>query len=124
MTVLVDSNVCIDHLRELPSARALIRRLRRRGPVRASILTRAELRAGSQGRSSETEELIEALVWEPVTEDVADRAGELVRTYRPSHPGIGLIDFLVAATADVLGLELVTRNVRHFPMFPDLEPPY
>ncbi|MBV8928306.1 MAG: VapC toxin family PIN domain ribonuclease, partial [Mycobacteriaceae bacterium] len=37
---------------------------------------------------------------------------------------IGLGDYLVAATADVKGLELATLNVRHFPMYENLQPPF
>jgi predicted nucleic acid-binding protein len=31
---------------------------------------------------------------------------------------------VIAATAEQLGLPLATLNVRHFPMFPELEPAY
>ena len=31
---------------------------------------------------------------------------------------------LVAATAERLGADLLTRNRKHFPMFPDLREPY
>lgn len=33
-------------------------------------------------------------------------------------------DLAIAATAIHTGSRLLTRNVRHYPMFPDLEPPY
>jgi hypothetical protein len=47
-----------------------------------------------------------------------------MRTYRRSHDGIGPGDYLVAAVAEVNGLELATLNVRHFPLFPGLAPPF
>jgi hypothetical protein len=59
-----------------------------------------------------------------INERTAWRAAELMRTYRRSHGGIGLGDFLVAATAEVEGCELATLNVRHFPMFEGLQPPF
>jgi predicted nucleic acid-binding protein len=34
------------------------------------------------------------------------------------------MEYLIAATAEVHRADLLTRNVRHFPMFPDLEPPF
>jgi len=40
------------------------------------------------------------------------------------HSGIGLGDYLIAATADVKGYRLATLNVRHFPMFTILRPPF
>lgn len=41
-----------------------------------------------------------------------------------ANPGIGLGDYLVAATATTEGLQLVTLNVRHFPMFAELQAPF
>jgi predicted nucleic acid-binding protein len=55
---------------------------------------------------------------------VAWRAAELMRTHRRSHAGIGLGDYLVAATAQIEGCDLATLNIRHFPMFPGLQPPF
>ena len=51
-------------------------------------------------------------------------AGELGRACRRSHHGIGTVDLVIAATVQELGLELATGNVKHFPMFPGLRPPY
>ena len=61
---------------------------------------------------------------EPVTEVIARRAGELTRRFRASHPAIGLGDYLIAATAEVNGMELATLSVRHFPMVAGLRPPF
>jgi predicted nucleic acid-binding protein len=60
----------------------------------------------------------------PVSDRIAWRAAELLGTYRQSHAGIGLGDYLVAAAAQIEGCELATLNVRHFPMFPALQPPF
>jgi hypothetical protein len=43
-----------------------------------------------------------------VTEQVAWRAATLTQKYRRSHSGIGLGDYLIAATALTEGLELAT----------------
>ena len=48
----------------------------------------------------------------------------LARRYRPMYAGIDDADYLIAATALVIDAELLTTNVRHFPMYEDLEPPY
>src|SRR5699024_7129506 len=68
--------------------------------------------------------LLSSLYVLSATERIGWRAAELMRTYRRSHSGIGLGDYLVAATADVEGLRLATLNVRHFPMFPGLRPAF
>jgi predicted nucleic acid-binding protein len=59
-----------------------------------------------------------------VTEQAAWRAATLIQEYHRSHPGIGLGDYLIAATALTEGLELAMLNVRHYPMFPELARPF
>jgi predicted nucleic acid-binding protein len=59
-----------------------------------------------------------------VGEQAAWRAAMLIREYRRSHSGIGLGDYLIAATVLTEGLELATLNVRHYPMFPGLVRPF
>ena len=55
--------------------------------------------------------------------DIANLAGEYIRRYGPSH-GTDAIDALIAATAKLHGVGLVTLNLKHFPMFPGLTRPY
>lgn len=123
--ILVDTDVLIAHLRGLDQARTWLREARTAGPLAVSVVTVTEITGGM--RSAERREvwgLLASLRAEPVTELVARRGGELMRQYRRSHQGVGLADFLIAATADVRGLALATLNVRHFPMFADLRPPF
>jgi predicted nucleic acid-binding protein len=68
--------------------------------------------------------LLAALRTEPVTDQVARRAGALMREYRRSHTGIGLGDYLIAATVLEHGMDLATLNVRHFPMIDGLSAPF
>jgi len=58
------------------------------------------------------------------SEQVAWRAAQLMREHHRSHSGIGLGDYLIAATALTEGLELATLNIRHYPMFPGLARPF
>ena len=73
---------------------------------------------------STLESFCAALVWVPVNRDVARVGGELARRYRASHGGIEDVDYLIAATALLLDAELLTTNVKHFPMLEDLQPAY
>jgi predicted nucleic acid-binding protein len=125
IVMLVDSDVLIAHLRGLGAARDWLIGARKNGPLAISVVSIAELVGGM--RSVERREawrLLSSFRAEPATEIIARRAGEMMRRYRCSHTGIGLGDYLVAATADVKGLQLATLNVRHFPMFKDLRPPF
>jgi predicted nucleic acid-binding protein len=55
---------------------------------------------------------------------VSSLAADLGRRFRSSHGALSVADLLIAATAHVLQLPLATLNVRDFPMFPGLAPPY
>lgn len=123
---LLDTTVAVDHLRGVAKATALLRGLIEADePLAASEVVRFELLAGV--RESELEALerfFDALAWIPVDETVSRIAGALARAHRRAHSGIGAADYLIAATALALDAELLTTNVRHYPMLPDLRPPY
>ncbi len=123
--ILVDSDILIAHLRGVEAARRWLMETRREGPLALSVVSIAELAGGM--RSAERREvwrLLASFRAEPVTEVIARRAGDFGRQFRRSHSGIGLGDYLIAATADVKGYRLATLNVRHFPMISDLQPPF
>jgi hypothetical protein len=123
---LLDTTVAIDHLRGAHPARELLRGLTRaRTEVGASELVRFELHAGvREDEISDLRDFSATLLWVPVDRDVARMGGALARRFRPSHSGIEDVDYLIAATALVLDAELLTTNVKHFPMFEGLQPAY
>jgi predicted nucleic acid-binding protein len=90
-----------------------------------SELTRTELLRGTRsGERRATETLMAMIRWIPVDETISRRAGDLGRRYRRSHAALGLADLVIAATAEEVDAALATSNVRHFPMFKGLKPPY
>ena len=120
---LFDTDVLIEHLRGNSEATSLVTEEASVGQAACSVLTRFELLAGMRLQErSQIRSLLDSLVNLEATLDVATRAGEWARTYRRSHPDISSIDYLIAATAEVHGADLLTRNVKQFPMFPGLEP--
>lgn len=120
---LFDSDVLIDHLRGNAAATALVIAAIEAADGACSVLTRFELVAGMRSHErSAIGALLDALANIPVTVEIASLAGQWARTYRRSHADVGAVDFLIAASADYLEAELLTRNVKHFPMFPDLVP--
>jgi predicted nucleic acid-binding protein len=91
-----------------------------------SVCTLAELRFGiaSMARGRRRDKLDQWLRMDlparfdrrivPIDAAIADAWGEIqARTARKGH-AIGTMDALIAATAEVYGLTLVTRNTRHF----------
>lgn len=124
MTSLVDTSVLIDHLRGDAAAYAALRSAREAGALHASEITRVEVLAGMRPREQDrTLMLLGSLTWHPVTSHLAEVAGELGRRWLRSHR-LDAADLVIAATAIDTGSDLLTRNVQHFPMFPDLTAPY
>ena len=123
---VLDTSVAVDHLRGAQPAVDLLDRLNdEEEALFASEVVRFELLAGVREDEVETlEQFLSALSWAPVDEAVTRTAGSLARRFRRAHSGIDDADYLIAATALVLDAELLTTNVRHFPMLADLRPAY
>jgi predicted nucleic acid-binding protein len=125
VTVVVDTSVLIDYLRGHAGAAKVLEQERGIGPLHASEISRLEVLAGMRPSEEDaTRLLLSTLIWHPVDEGVAELAGELGREWLPSHRSIDSADLAIAGTVLRLGAELMTRNVKHFPMFPNLTVPY
>jgi predicted nucleic acid-binding protein len=124
--IVLDTSVLIDNLRGVPAAAVALDDAEAAGHrLAASVLTKVELLSGMRAHEKRaTRELVDALNWVPVSDEIADRAGAHARSHRRSHPGIGVVDVVIAATAEHLGAALWTHNLRHYPMFPELIAPY
>ena len=120
---LFDSTVLIAHLRGVPDGTALLHEAVQAQEATCSVLSRVEIEGGMRsGERPAVARLFGVVRTEAVTDTIARRAGEHVRAFRRSHPGIEITDYVIAATVEVLGAELLTLNVKHFPMFPGLTP--
>ena len=124
--ILIDSDVLLEHLRGKAAARDWLLETRQSsGPLAISVVSLTEIAGGM--RSPERREvmrLLGSMQRFEVTQQVAWRAATLMQEYRRPHSGIGLGDYLIAATALTEGLEIATLNIRHYPMFPDLARPF
>ena len=121
--ILLDTDVIVDFLRGYPDAIVFINN--NYDSILLSSIVVAELYAGVKG-SSELEildDFISICQIVPVTEAIARIGGFHKRDYSGSH-GIGLADAIIAATAQIIDVELKTLNVRHYPMLRNLKPPY
>jgi len=123
VSIVFDTSVLIDVLRNEPAALDFVRGV---DDVPAcSEMTRIEIVRGlrSAERTS-AERLFQTMRWIPVDEPISRRAGELGRRWDRHRPGISIADLVIAATTEELDAQLATTNVRHFPMFESLRPPY
>jgi tRNA(fMet)-specific endonuclease VapC len=125
---LLDTNVLSEVIKKRPSERVLARlRVAPATGLATSAICVMELRFGA-ARVPASREL-----WTRVTRDVltlvrilplgadeAVRAGELLAALESTGESIGVEDILIAATAQVHDLVLVTRNERLFSRVQDL----
>ena len=124
MKALFDSTVLIAHLRGDHRARDLLLSMPRAERC-ISVLTGFEIEGGM--RSAERNHvaaLLSTMRKLPVSDAVARRAAIHLRRFRRSHVGIDVLDYLIAATAELHEAQLETLNITHFPMFPDLRAPW
>jgi hypothetical protein len=121
MSVLVDTDILVDHLRGEGRARRFLKKIEENDMEGYfSTITEAELFAGKSMDSKETRRRVSALLGimrrVPVNSPIARKAGEIKRLY-----GTPLPDAIIAASALALKAKLATRNVRHFKRIRGLE---
>lgn len=119
MNAVVDTNILIDYLNGWEEAR---RELDSFDAIYISLLSWMEILVGaSEGdEESEIREFLRRFRVHPVAEGVAERVVEIRRRDK-----IRLPDAIIWATAQHLGLLLVTRNTRDFPAnHPGVRIPY
>ena len=115
----------IDYLRGHQGTADVLETERVLAPLHASEMTRLEVLAGMRPNvEAGTRALLATLIWRPVNAEVAEAAGALGRQRLPSHHTIDGADLAIAATAIRFQARLLTLNLRHFPMFPNLRRPY
>lgn len=121
--MILDSCILIDISRERQPALEYVTALAEIPSV--SVLTVTEVMRGVR-RDKEARILGDIFAkWSvlPVTFEIASLAAEYLRIHAPSH-GVDIVDAVIAATAQAHELELITLNLKHFPMFPGLVRPY
>lgn len=123
VSLLLDSCIIIDILRRHPQAVDLFKGLMAKPMI--SVVTITELRSGQRGDRDRRliDDVLSSSDILDVDQGVAEIAGQLMQSFRRSH-ALETADALIAATAIHYSLELVTLNIKHFPMFPALQRPY
>ena len=122
--ILFDTTILIAHLRGDGRATAALS-TQPRSERLASVLSRTEVEGGMRsGERRDVSALFGTLTLVPVSDAIARRAGEHLRSFRRSHVGIDLVDYIIGATAELHSADLATLNVKHFPMFEGLRPAY
>jgi predicted nucleic acid-binding protein len=121
--MILDSCILIDVSRENPAALGFTSSLQ----AVPSISTLTVLEVSRGVRSAKEKALFDQIFEEwtiiPVTLEISLLAATFIKTYHASHR-VDTVDAVIAATAQLHNLSLITLNLKHFPMFPGLARPY
>lgn len=121
--ILLDTSVIIDFLRTQDKENTLLfTLLSRRYRLCVSIITHTELYAGrsvwdkdKKEARNELQTLLSGIQLFPLGRRVSKKAGEIRAKY-----GVNLLDAIIAASAIVWNIELVTLNTKDFEMIAGL----
>ena len=127
MPYLIDSNLVIEHLAEMPEASQFLDRFAQDGIV-ISIVTYMEAYQGvvrsehPQEASEKFHAFINTVLILPFSFAVAERCARLRETLRKQNKRVKsrALDLIIAATALEYDLTLVTENTGDFKDIPDL----
>lgn len=119
MGVVLDSSVVIDLLRGYIPDPSLLSQARE--PVMISSTTVHEVLYGLRdGEEETTNAVLEAFAVIPLGIAEAGLSAQWRRRYKSQGITLAITDTMIAATAALRGLPLLTGNVKHFPM-PELQ---
>lgn len=121
--VLFDTDVLIEYLRGKDQAQTYIDNIQ--DVVYMSSISMAELYAGVRKgeESRKLDVFIETFEVISLNKNIAKIGGLYRNQYKPSH-GTGLADALIAATAKEIDAQVITFNIKHFPMLDNVIKPY
>ncbi len=112
---LLDTGLIIRHVRGHRPSVHLMRELSRRDRLSIATITRVEVYAGMKpGEEFITRKLLSRMINIGLGARIADRAGDLLFSAKKMGKPMQLPDAIIAATARLNNLTLVTYNVSDF----------
>ncbi len=118
--LLVDTDILIDYIKRVKSARELFSS--DRFDIYCSVLSKKELLSKAGLRESERKaivELISSIKVLKIDDDINKKYSLLINKYGERHAS--LPDYVIAATAWAKKLPLLTRNRKHFNRIEEIE---
>lgn len=114
---LIDTDILIWVLRGNQKYKDLLQSIKYKGPLSISTVTVAEVYKNLYpSEIVMTEAVLHEFQVADVTMPIAKQGGFYWQQYIRQFKNMSLTDCLIAATAYVHNLQLVTLNVKHFPM--------
>jgi predicted nucleic acid-binding protein len=121
--ILIDTCILIDYSKNHTHAINYLEQLAQ--PPAISALTVTEIMTGIRNTREQQlfADLFNVFKVLSVTYEIAEQAGLYRQRYFKSHQ-VGVVDAIIAATAVIHALEIVTLNIKHFPMIQGIVKPY
>jgi len=118
--VLIDTNVLIDSFRGKQHAKLHLEALR--GRIAISSVTVLELMRGARSAQRKADLQVQMTAYEvlPLDSAICERAEAIMGEHVSGQQDVFVADCLIAATAIVHGLPLLTYNTRDFDFIPEL----
>lgn len=114
---LLDTDVIIWHLRGHEPTEELLKSIEIEQPIGCSVISIFEVWAGSREKDKQyTHYYTSPLYKIPVDGAIAMKAADYWREFRSKGITLGQADAIIAATANVMNLLIVTYNRKHYPM--------
>jgi len=113
--VIVDTDILIDAGRGVAEATSCLQAIEQQSALATSAVTQMELLIGSRNKKEQDdiEKFLSRFQVIKITGLASDMAVDLLRRYRLSH-GLLIGDALIAATALVLNVPLISKNQRDY----------
>jgi predicted nucleic acid-binding protein len=114
---LLDTNILIEAFLGAEPSASLTKKMIEEGSLAISAITVAEiLSKASKAEEEKLSLLIDHFGTLPVNTTVAEIAGSYRKEFARKKTKIFLLDCLIAATAKLYNLKLITKNVKDYPM--------
>ncbi len=120
--LIIDTDVLIDYSRGIEKAKSSIIELENDYRLAVSVITQLELMVGCENKQDFRllKTFLEGFEVIPLNSMISDKAVVLFEQYRLSH-GVMIPDMLIASTAIILDVPLISKNRKDFRFIKELK---
>jgi predicted nucleic acid-binding protein len=114
--LVIDTSIIIDHLRKRNKRKSILFQIADTYALYVPAVVEFELFAGAtdEEKLRDVKNILQSCTSIPMTSEVAQEAGLLYRKLKQDNQLIEIRDLLIASTAGVHGIPLMTLNTKHF----------
>jgi predicted nucleic acid-binding protein len=120
--IVVDTDILIDAAHSIEDAVNCLQQIEEKSLLAISVVTSMEMIIGCRNKKELTllDQFFQRFEILSLDNPISDTATELLKTYRLSH-GLLIADALIAATAIVNGIQLISKNQKDYRFIEQLD---